>query len=88
MIDQESPRFAGGHDWRQGDQKPKEVRRKGKARDKEEEAEPKSLVDPKRRERNRELAKESRKRKKEYISSLEDKCKGLEAEVTWLNQKV
>jgi len=38
-------------------------------------------IDPKRRERNRTLARESRQRKKEYIQSLESEIESLRSQV-------
>jgi hypothetical protein len=39
-------------------------------------------VDPKRRERNKTLARESRQRKKEYIESLEAEIDSLKSTIT------
>ena len=48
----------------------------------------KLALDPKRRKRNMELARESRKRKKEYIKSLEARVEELEAQNRKLEKKM
>lgn len=85
-LEQEAPMFDHQPVRRSVERnQPRMIKRKSKAIDKESNGDSSLDIKDVRRERNKELARESRRRKKEYIQNLEQKVKGLEDEIRKVN---